>query len=68
MPAKFQTCVLVSALLACGANAQIFFNLETNEFSTDRKPKSNQEEGDRLHWHPVNTHQHDTDDYRKLEE
>ena len=33
---SFQTCLLVSAL-ACLSNAQLYFNLETDEFSYIRK-------------------------------
>ena len=36
MQSTFQTCLLVSALAAC-TSAQLFLNLETGEFSLDRK-------------------------------
>ena len=73
MPSQFQTSMLVTALLAAsGARAQLYFNLETNEFSSERKPKVNPSEEDSLPHHhhhvPFMTRDHDAEDWRYLEE
>ncbi len=62
--------MLVSALFAAGgARAQIFLNLETNEFSTERKSKAQNSKEDSIYDRaPVLSHEHDVEDWRQLEE
>ena len=69
---SFQTCLLVSAL-ASFTNAQIYFNLETDSFSSDRQTDKLSLPLDKppifpIHHHkedisPILDHKHDVEDY-----